>query len=282
MQAPVISFINMKGGVGKTTLCISVGEYLANHKDKKVLIIDIDPQFNATQSFIGKLDLISDYLSLVKEKRTIKKIFEVNSSIYEDDYDLKKEEVILNIYPNLDIIPGDINIMFEHNTVDNTRLIRIRNFIDDNNLKKIYNYILIDCPPTISMYTESSIMASSHYIMPMKIDQYSVLGTSNLLSIISKLAKDQRLSIKPLGVIYTGTSKRLTKKTKEIKNSIETEKGIQELYFFTNHFHNVRDLQVGQQGNFASSYTQSRVMIDAICHEMEQKLSEVNDETKSK
>lgn len=278
MNAPVISFINMKGGVGKTTLCISIGEYLANYKDKKVLIIDIDPQFNATQSFIGRLDIIKDYLALVRQRKTIKKLFEINSSIFEDEYELKKEDVILNLYPNLDIIPGDINVMFEHNTVDNTRLIRIRNFIDDNKLREIYDYILIDCPPTISMYTESSIMASSHYIMPMKIDQYSVLGTSNLVSIVSKLAKDQRLSIKPLGVVYTGTDKTLTKKTRQIKNSIETEKGIRELYFFTNQFHEVRDLQVGQQGNFASSYQASRDMIEAICHEMDRKLNEGKNE----
>ena len=171
MNAPVISFINMKGGVGKTTLCISIGEYLANYKDKKVLIIDIDPQFNATQSFMGKHDKISEYLSLVKQRKTIKRIFEVNDSIYDEDAVLKKEDVIYSVYPNLDIIPGDINIMFEHNTVDTIRLIRIRNFIEDNKLREIYDYIFIDCPPTISMYTEASIMASTHYIMPMRIDQ---------------------------------------------------------------------------------------------------------------
>ncbi|WP_064553346.1 ParA family protein, partial [Buttiauxella noackiae] len=215
MTAPVISFINMKGGVGKTTLCISTGDYLASYKGKKVLIIDIDPQFNATQSFMGKLDKIDEYLSLVKERKTIKKLFEVNESIYEEDHVLTKEDVIYNVQPNLDIIPGDINIMFEHNTVDNTRLIRVRNFIEDQKLKDIYDYIFIDCPPTISMYTEASIMASTHYIMPMKIDQYSVLGTSNLLSIVNKLSRDQRLTIKPLGVIYTDTGKKLTKKTRD-------------------------------------------------------------------
>ncbi|WP_240087995.1 ParA family protein [Proteus mirabilis] len=280
MNAPVISFINMKGGVGKTTLCISIGEYLANYKDKKVLIIDIDPQFNATQSFMGKHDKISEYLSLVKQRKTIKRIFEVNASIYDEDAVLKKEDVIYSVYPNLDIIPGDINIMFEHNTVDTIRLIRIRNFIEDNKLREIYDYIFIDCPPTISMYTEASIMASTHYIMPMRIDQYSVLGSNNLLSMVSKLARDQRLTIKPLGVIYTDTApKRLTKKTRAIKTAIETEKGIRDLYFFKNHFSKVRDLQVGQQLNFASAYSQSKEIIDRICTELEAKLKEVDDES---
>jgi len=278
MPAPVISFINMKGGVGKTTLCISIGEYLANFQDKKVLIIDIDPQFNATQSFMGKLDKIEEYLQIVKDKRTIKKLFEVNASIYEEDHVLKKEEVIYNVYPKLDIIPGDINIMFEHNTVDNTRLIRIRNFIEDQKLRDIYDYIFIDCPPTISMYTEASIMSSTHYLMPMKIDQYSVLGATNLVSIINKLAKDQRLNISPLGVIYTDTNKRLTKKTKVIKTSIETEKGIRDLYFFKSQFFNYRDLQVGQQFNFASSYIPSREAISNICRELDARIMETENE----
>lgn len=273
MTAPVISFINMKGGVGKTTLCISIGEYLANYKNKKVLIIDIDPQFNATQSFMGKFDKIDEYLSLVKQKKTIKRIFEVNSSIYDEDELIKKEDIIYSVYPNLDIIPGDINIMFEHNTVDNIRLIRIRNFIEDNDLRNTYDYILIDCPPTISMYTEASIMASTHYIMPMRIDQYSVLGSSNLLSIVSKLSRDQRLSIEPLGVIYTDTAKKLTKKTRTIKTAIETEKGIRDLYFFNNHFSRIRNLQVGQQLNFASAYSQSKDIIDRICSELESRLN---------
>lgn len=278
MSAPVISFINMKGGVGKTTLCISIGEYLANFQDKKVLIIDIDPQFNATQSFMGKLDKIEEYLQIVRDKRTIKKLFEVNASIYEEDHILRKEEVIYNVYPKLDIIPGDINIMFEHNTVDNTRLIRIRNFIEDQKLRDIYDYIFIDCPPTISMYTEASIMSSTHYLMPMKIDQYSVLGATNLLSIINKLAKDQRLSISPLGVIYTDTNKRPTKKTKVIKTSIETEKGIRDLYFFKSQFFKNRDLQVGQQFNFASSYVPSREAISNICLELDARIMETENE----
>ena len=60
MTTPVISFINMKGGVGKTTLCVDIAEYLANFMDKKVLIIDIDPQFNATQSILSKYDRVKE------------------------------------------------------------------------------------------------------------------------------------------------------------------------------------------------------------------------------
>ncbi|PKH11142.1 ParA family protein, partial [Planomicrobium sp. MB-3u-38] len=53
-NASIISFINMKGGVGKTTLCVGVADYLANYENKKVLLIDIDPQFNATQTLMDQ------------------------------------------------------------------------------------------------------------------------------------------------------------------------------------------------------------------------------------
>lgn len=66
MTAPVISFINMKGGVGKTTLCVGIAEFLANHMGRKVLVIDIDPQFNATQSLMGHYDRVEEYMTALR------------------------------------------------------------------------------------------------------------------------------------------------------------------------------------------------------------------------
>ena len=63
MSGKVVSFINMKGGVGKTTLCIGIGEYLANYLNKKILFIDLDPQFNATQTLVNEFNLEDEYIS---------------------------------------------------------------------------------------------------------------------------------------------------------------------------------------------------------------------------
>ncbi|WP_268875007.1 ParA family protein [Photobacterium kishitanii] len=69
MAASVISFINMKGGVGKTTLCVGVADFLATNFDKSILVIDIDPQFNATQSILNKHNLIDSYLTELKPNK---------------------------------------------------------------------------------------------------------------------------------------------------------------------------------------------------------------------
>ncbi len=86
MTAPVISFINMKGGVGKTTLCVGMGEYLANYLQKKILVIDIDPQFNATQSLMGHYSRVDEYLETIQPaNKTIRKIFELPNSLMADE-----------------------------------------------------------------------------------------------------------------------------------------------------------------------------------------------------
>jgi chromosome partitioning protein len=78
MSAAVVSFINMKGGVGKTTLCVGIADFLANYLNKKVLVIDIDPQFNATQSILNKYNRVEEYIETllaITIELTIKIIF---------------------------------------------------------------------------------------------------------------------------------------------------------------------------------------------------------------
>ncbi|MDQ9182328.1 ParA family protein [Cronobacter sakazakii] len=69
MPASVISFINMKGGVGKTTLCVGIAEYLANYMHKNVLVIDIDPQFNATQSILNQYNRVDEYIEKLQPNK---------------------------------------------------------------------------------------------------------------------------------------------------------------------------------------------------------------------
>ena len=79
MSGKVVSFINMKGGVGKTTLCIGIGEYLATYCKKKILFIDLDPQFNTTQSLINEFDLEDEYMneySSGDNNKTVMKLFQ--------------------------------------------------------------------------------------------------------------------------------------------------------------------------------------------------------------
>ncbi len=271
----VLSFINMKGGVGKTTLCIGVGEYFANFLSKKVLIIDLDPQFNATQSLLDKYNKVDDYLNDFRHSKTVRQIFATTTDVYKANTVVDSDKIIHTFSENLDMVLGDINIIFDNNTMDNTRFKRVKKFISENNLKEKYDYILIDCPPTISLYTDSAIIASDYYLVPIKIDQYSILGITNLLTVINNLKYDEDLNIKPLGIIYTNVEKKLTQKTQAIKDNFENEPGISDLHFFVSQLSEVRDLKVGNQGNIASHYKKSKEDIRQICLEIETQLEEV-------
>ncbi|MFV3012082.1 ParA family protein [Clostridium botulinum] len=277
-KAKVISFINMKGGVGKTTLCISVAEYLANFLEKRVLIIDVDPQFNATQSLMGNFNRVDEYMDeIVGNKKTIRELFKNITSVYEKNTDLKADEIIVELNKNLHIICGDINLIFDGESRDPSRNRRIKKFINHNNLREHYDFIFIDCPPTISFFTDSAIIASDYFIIPAKIDRYSQLGTASLMSIINRLISDEELGIKPLGIIYTmidGLMENLTQKTKEIKELFEEEESIKGIYIFKSYMQDVTDLKVGKQGNIASKYQKSYKDIKNICEEIIEKVEE--------
>lgn len=277
MSAPVISFINMKGGVGKTTLCVGIGEYLANYLEKKILIIDIDPQFNATQSVLNKYNRVEEYVNtLQKEKKTIRRIFETPSSIMEQAKRVSVEDVITKFSDGLDVILGDMDIIFD-TSQEAVRIQKIKRFIDDNNLKESYDYILIDSPPTVSLFTDAALVASNYYLVPVKIDHYSVLGATSLISVVGNLQHNHNPNIKHMGFVYTSTDERFTEKTSKIKEEFEATPPFDELYFFTNRLSFVRNLMVGNQGNIPSSYQKSRNEIDLICREFIERLEALED-----
>lgn len=269
--AKIISFINMKGGVGKTTLCIGLADYLSNFMNKKVLVLDVDPQFNTTQSFLSKYDLTERYLNELKAN-SVRKIFQRPDDIHSQS-SVPTKEIIYHLTDTLGIIFGDINLIFDNNTNDIAKVKRIKKFIDENQLRNEYDYIFIDCPPTISMYTDSALIVSDYYVAPVKVDQYSTLGVTSLLTVVNNLIYEEDLKIKPLGVVYTNIENTLTQKTKNLKETLENTEKIKELYFFRNHLSYVRDLMVGQQGNVASHYQRSREDIKAIAEELIDRVS---------
>ncbi|MCX0367302.1 ParA family protein, partial [Clostridium perfringens] len=159
MKKNVISFMNMKGGVGKTTVCINIAGKLASI-GKKVLIIDMDPQMNASQYLLNT----SELENIVKGKRTIYTLYR---GLLEDDYssiagenenehsEENHIEIINKVRDNLDIICGDLNmtkVKEDSGTVSDT----LNLFITSNKLKDNYDFIFIDCPPTHSIYTISA------------------------------------------------------------------------------------------------------------------------------
>lgn len=234
-DAQIVSFINMKGGVGKTTLAINIGYTLAKHFDKKVLIIDMDPQFNTTQALMTKFSDIDEYKKIRDSGKTIASVVTTQShSISTGPRDrLHLANVVKNLYKKdgrLDLIPGDLAMsVFESSERGSERIISSQ--LEDSFMKKYYDYVLFDTPATYSIYSQSSLLASDSYVVPIAPDIFSSLGYELLET---KLKSDYVLSghaLRDLGIIFTlykESRVKRTQLTEAFKNDPQFENKLNE------------------------------------------------------
>ncbi|SFE88211.1 ParA family protein [Peptostreptococcus sp. D1] len=275
----VISIINMKGGVGKTTLSIGISDYISDI-DKKVLIIDADPQFNATQALLdtykskNKDDVNGNFYAnfVQKNEKTIFRLFEMDKSIMNKFEMPSSEDIIINLKDNLDILCGDLSLVLANSISNHQYVNRIKNFIKNNNLKDKYDYIFIDCPPTLTIYTDSALMASDYYLIPNKIDRYSIVGIRSLQRAIDNLISQEDIELKCLGLIYTMVDKNNSVKQNQIKTDFESKDIVNEIDIFDSVSTIVNDIQRGKQGPLPTKYKASREDIEAISIELINKL----------
>ncbi|MCU4759987.1 MULTISPECIES: AAA family ATPase [unclassified Bacillus (in: firmicutes)] len=218
--AKVISFINMKGGVGKTTLTKEIGYFLATKRNKKMLFIDLDPQSNLTQSFFRKYNYSQEDLLDVDDEQSsetsgvkvaVKKKNYTNASIHKlftpgKVSELTKEDCILKLDDNISIIPGTLKSVFSerNSNIEN----HLYNYVDRHKLKNDFDYIFIDCPPTYSNYTIAALITSDYYATPTRPDSYSVLGIDMLDQVVKQIKDHHKIyfqgrELKALGVVYS-------------------------------------------------------------------------------
>jgi len=197
----IVSIVNQKGGTGKTTTAVNLSASLAR-LGKKVLIVDFDPQGNAT-SGIGIRLSDNDY------------------GIYEVLCDQKSpEEVIKNTYiKNLDVLPATeslagANIEFVNAENREFLLEKKINLIKDN-----YDYIFIDCPPSLGIITINGIVASRDILVPVQCEYYSLEGLGQLLNTVNMIWKNLQPDLHVLGVVLTMYHSRL-KLAREVVNEV--------------------------------------------------------------
>ncbi len=181
----VIAFSNQKGGVGKTTTCVNMSAYLAN-KGKKVLIIDLDPQGNATTGLgFAKSDIkTSVYNALIDETPV--------SSIA-----LKTSIDNLDILPsNIDLAGAEVELVY---IKDRERV--LRKMLEE--VRKFYDYITIDCPPSLGLLTINALAASDTVIIPIQSEYYAMEGLSQLMNTIKLVVKHLNDKLKIEGVVLT-------------------------------------------------------------------------------
>lgn len=209
----VISFINMKGGVGKTTLCREIGYTLNKEHNKSILFIDIDPQANLTQSLYEKFNILPRnlYNNLSsKEKQEYKTNDATISKLFNDSKILpEKNDIIVDLKndPKISLIPGDLQTVFLERNGSTSTENSLDKFIDRRKILNDFDYIFIDCPPTYSFYTTTAFNASDYYIVPVGIDPYSILGIDLLEQVVKQIQDDnfRRYDNKPLknmGIIF--------------------------------------------------------------------------------
>lgn len=205
----VIAFINMKGGVAKTTLSVNVALALSKIHHKRVLLVDTDPQFNATIYLMGSAKYLryiqsggSTILDIIQPPRT-------SPSMVRRRNKQSVKKPFVNCYKNrgkLDLIPSTLElIQAEKGTWGAEQ--KLNTYINSNNIKRKYDFVLIDCPPTISIFSISALLASDAYIIPVKPDILSSIGLLQLDRTLQELNSTSGKVCTNLGIVFTMVSK---------------------------------------------------------------------------
>jgi chromosome partitioning protein len=208
----VISFINLKGGVAKTTTSVAVSEILAKDFRKHVLFVDLDPQTNATINLIGE----DAWQERDSDGRTLAQLFK-DKLRPESDPKFDIEEAIVRAVSTidggiarLDLLPSSIEFI---DIQEKLPFVAMQGNYDNNPqdiLRRAlvpvidrYDFVIIDCPPSLGIVTKNGLRLSTHYIIPTIPDIVSTWGIFQIVSNIASYAESINRVIKPLGIVAT-------------------------------------------------------------------------------
>lgn len=200
----------MKGGVAKTTLAINLADCLVKRHNSRVLIVDVDPQFNATQClmqpdvYVAHLKAGGDTIVSVfdRSKRAISST--VNAATTKPSKKIEEIKVV-SVKPKLDLLPGNLELYRLEMAPGEGRENRLNGYLTKLAEEDKYDFVIIDTPPTPSVWMTSALIASDYYLIPVKADPLSLTGIDLLRSIIEEKIENFNLSIKCAGLVLTIT-----------------------------------------------------------------------------
>nr|WP_263327176.1 AAA family ATPase [Neobacillus sp. Marseille-Q6967] len=206
-MSKVISIINLKGGVGKTTITVALAEFLVVVKQYKVLVIDLDPQTNSTVSLIGEDEW-------EKRNKTNQTLYHLFKDHIDDTCDFNLEKSIIkecsNLYgglSNLHLLPSSLDFVQIQDRLINigqTALIRpfdilkrtVSSYINNN-----YDFVLVDCPPNLGIVTKNGLNISDYYLIPTIPDHLSTYGIPQIISNVNSFNRRTESNVQALGII---------------------------------------------------------------------------------
>lgn len=209
-MAKVISFINLKGGVGKTTTTVAVAEMLSSEFHRKVLVIDLDPQTNATLMLIGD----DKWKELDENNHTLAQLFtdalDPNNRGFDLSQTLQRQVSNIAAVKTIDLLPSSLKIIDEQDKLATIPLGQfyanspidilrrgIRPIVDN------YDYVLIDCPPNLGIITLNGLRISQGYIIPTIPDTLSTYRIPDIIKKVNEFSEIIAEPIEPFGIVIS-------------------------------------------------------------------------------
>jgi chromosome partitioning protein len=219
MAARILSVVNLKGGVGKTAIAVNFAAYCAKN-GKKTLLVDMDPQTNATFSCVDA----EAWKTHAKTHGTVADLLGMRAHTNAEGAEKKVSDVRLKgVFSGLlDLVPSHLDLFtidldMANATARETKLRRAFAPIKDE-----YDIIVCDCPPNLTIPTQNALAASTHFAVPISPDYLSGLGVALLLTRVKRFSQDLEHDLAPAGIVVSRVG-RPAQHREETVNAIRTK-----------------------------------------------------------